>query len=86
MKILILLISLGLGVIGSIAAGIVHDLLWAIGDYAMVNINQCDTLEHGWKTICEDVKSKYDGGKAIFYLGGFVATVVGVFLFFSRLD
>ena len=80
------IVSLISGIIGTFAGGIVYDATWAVGDYAVVNINECNTLPNDSKVQCEYVKSKYDAGKNLFHLIGFIVTFGGVLAIFRSLS
>lgn len=74
------------GSIISLVSGFAYDLAWNVGDYAMVEINQCDSLNGGWKEQCENIKSKYENGKNLIHFFSFIVPFFAVLLFFIRQD
>jgi|APSaa5957512535_1039671.scaffolds.fasta_scaffold04223_9 hypothetical protein len=79
-------IALGVGIFMSFVGGFVYDLAWNVGDYASVNINQCETLQKGWIDQCENVKKQYESGKNLIHFASGLIPFFAVLLFFARQD
>lgn len=81
-----LIIAVVAGGIISLVSGFAYDLMWNIGDYALVKINQCDTYQNGWIEQCENVKLQYNNGKTLIHFFSGIIPFIVILLFFSRLD